>query len=147
NGEQVPWMSSSLAEDISFGRPSAVAATSAPAPATAQPALPSPPVVNSSPDGVKDCDNARQDGTKKAWTDYLAKYPTGSCAQFARDQLAKIEQAPQVKPQLSNQQNEDRELSDLNRRLQQNPKDSDAFYRRGQAYAKRGNYSGAIDDF
>jgi tetratricopeptide (TPR) repeat protein len=69
--EQVPWFSSSLVEEFSFlpsGRTSADPDTAA----------------------RSEYQSAERIGTKKAWDDFLAKYPRGRYADQARDQLAKL---------------------------------------------------------
>jgi Flp pilus assembly protein TadD len=128
--EQVPWISSSLAEDFSFipgasGRPAGPAvATLPPAPATAPAvaaATPEPPplprfdpapakpveVSNPPPDQPAD----KNDGSTSV---ALADDPT---------------------------------IKSLTAKLADNPDDQSALYRRGQVYASKGAYSLAIKDF
>jgi Tfp pilus assembly protein PilF len=119
--EQVPWISSSLAEDFSFipgsgGRPPSgpVIATlppppppEPPQPPPAPPTQPIPP-VNNAP-----VDNAPVDNTKPNEVS-LADDPT---------------------------------IKSLTAKLVDNPDDGNALYRRGQVYASKGAYSLAIKDF
>ncbi len=125
--EQVPWISSSLAEDFSFtpgasGRPAGPAvAALPPAPAPAAVAAPEPgplprldpapakPVEVSIPPPDKPADN--NDGSTAV---ALADDPT---------------------------------IKSLTARLADNPDDQSALYRRGQVYASKGAYSLAIKDF
>jgi hypothetical protein len=126
--EQVPWISSSLAEDFSFtpganGRPAgpAVAALPPPAAAPAPAAAPEPaplprldpapakPVEVSVPPPDKPADN--NDGSTAV---ALADDPT---------------------------------IKSLTAKLADNPDDQSALYRRGQVYASKGAYDLAIKDF
>jgi hypothetical protein len=121
--EQVPWISSSLAEDFSFipgasGRPSAPAVVAtAPQPAPAPPPLPRidplppppKPVEVSIPPPDKPAD--KNDGSTAV---ALADDPT---------------------------------IKGLTAKLADNPDDTSALYRRGQVYASKGAYSLAIKDF
>jgi Flp pilus assembly protein TadD len=118
-GEQVPWISSSLAEDFSFipgatGRPSSsVAALPPPAPAPEPPQLPrydpapAKPVEVSVPPVDKPVEKNDASGT-------LADDPT---------------------------------IKSLTAKLVENPDDQSALYRRGQVYASKGAYDLAIKDF
>jgi len=122
--EQVPWISSSLAEDFSFipgasGRPPgpAVATLPQPAPQPPQlppprvdpPQLPPPPKVEVLPPPDKPVEK-----TEAAQTLALADDPT---------------------------------IKSLTAKLADNPDDQSALYRRGQVYASRGAYDLAIKDF
>jgi Caspase domain/Tetratricopeptide repeat len=119
HGEQVPWISSSLAEDFSFlpgsgaRPPNAVAAIPQPAPEPpllARTDLPPPkPVEVSVPPADKPVET--NDGTAVA---ALADDPT---------------------------------VKSLTVRLADNPDDANALYRRGQVYASKGAYNLAINDF
>ena len=134
-GEQVPWISSSLAEDFSFipgapgSRPAppplpqvaAVTPTLPPPPppvvstptpvAVAPPPPPPPPVVNNAPPPPASVDTT----------------PSPSPSQVA---LA-----------------DDPTIKSLTAKLDANPDDVSALYRRGQVYASKGAYSLAIKDF
>ncbi len=119
--EQVPWISSSLAEDFSFiagasARPSnAVAAL--PAPQAAEPPAPPPsprneplppPKVEVQPPAIKPAEKNESPAIA------LADDPT---------------------------------IKSLTARLADNPDDQNALYRRGQVYASKGAYALAIKDF
>ena len=132
--EQVPWISSSLAEDFSFipgARPPGPMATlpqpqlptpaSPPAPPRleppplpkAEPPVPPPPVL---PEPDKPAQNApSNDGTPP----------------------------PPQQPSLA----DDPTIKTLTARLADNPDDAGALYRRGQVYASKGAYDLAIKDF
>jgi tetratricopeptide (TPR) repeat protein len=69
--EQVPWFSSSLVEEFSF------------VPSGRTPADPDMAARS-------EYQSAERIGTKKAWDDFLVKYPRGRYADQARDQLAKL---------------------------------------------------------
>src|SRR3979490_2524243 len=116
--EQVPWISSSLAEDFSFipgasGRPSGPAVATLPSPE------PSPlPRVDPAP--------AKQDEVSVPPPDKPVDKNDGSTAgALADDPTIKI----------------------LTAKLADNPDDQSALYRRGQVYASKGAYSLAIKDF
>jgi Tfp pilus assembly protein PilF len=127
--EQVPWISSSLAEDFSFipganPRPSTPAVAALP-----QPAAPQPPPLPPLP---------RQDP--------------------APPPLPKVEAPPPVdtKPVQPVQKNDsppansladDPTIKSLTLKLADNPDDQNALYRRGQVYASKGAYDLAIKDF
>jgi hypothetical protein len=124
--EQVPWISSSLAEDFSFipgsgGRPSSgpVIATLPPPSPPEPPRLPAPPPVtpvppvSNAPVSNAPADNAPIDNTKPN---------EGSLA-------------------------DDPTIKSLTAKLADNPDDGNALYRRGQVYASKGAYSLAIKDF
>ena len=163
-GEQVPWISSSLAEDVYFGKrppdsgsPQVVVFPGPTPPASKEP----------DPEIRRDYDFAERLGTKKAWEDFLAKYNAGSYAELARDQLAKLEPAPapppsppppppdprpeqQAKADIKVDPIEapkDPFIRELDRVIEQNPDDGDAYFKRGLAYAQTNRYGQAIKDF
>jgi hypothetical protein len=117
--EQVPWISSSLAEDFSFipgsgGRPPSgpVIATLPPPPPPEPPRPPpAPPITPIPPIDNTPVDNKPNEGT-----------PPGSLA-------------------------DDPTIKSLTAKLADNPDDGNALYRRGQVYASKGAYSLAIKDF
>jgi Caspase domain/Tetratricopeptide repeat len=133
--EQVPWISSSLAEDFSFipsgsgPRPAspppgpvatAPAAPPAPAPApppVAAPAPPSPPPASSKP-----VEAAIPPPPPPAKPAEPPSPPAGALA-------------------------DDPTIKSLNDKLKDNPDDAAALYRRGQVYASKGAYELAIKDF
>jgi hypothetical protein len=137
--EQVPWISSSLAEDFSFipsgsgPRPAspppgpvatAPAAPPAPAPApapapppVAAPAPPSPPPASSKP-----VEAAIPPPPPPAKPAEPPSPPAGALA-------------------------DDPTIKSLNDKLKENPDDAAALYRRGQVYASKGAYELAIKDF
>jgi tetratricopeptide (TPR) repeat protein len=90
-GEQVPWFSSSLVEEFSFVTTGRRESDTRPTP---PPPLP--------PDAEADARNAYQSaeriGTKKAYEDFLFKYPSGRYADRARDQIARLTPPPPPPP-------------------------------------------------
>jgi len=120
-GEQVPWISSSLAEDFSFS-PSTVARPAAPVIA----AFPQQPVPQAPPS------LPRQESSSVA-----AKFEIPS----ANDKPVKNETSPSIALA------DDPTIKSLSARLVDNPDDQNALYRRGQVYASRGAYDLAIKDF
>jgi tetratricopeptide (TPR) repeat protein len=90
-GEQVPWFSSSLVEEFSFvttGRPD----SERPRPA------PPPPLPDAEADARNAYQSAERIGTKKAYEDFLFKYPSGRYADRARDQIARLTPPPPPPP-------------------------------------------------
>ena len=127
--EQVPWISSSLAEDFSFipgasGRPAGPAVATlppAPAPGPAPAAAPEPP-----PLPRFDPAPAKPVEVSIPPPDQPADKNDGSTAVALAD---------------------DPTIKSLTAKLADNPDDQSALYRRGQVYASKGAYSLAIKDF
>jgi hypothetical protein len=123
--EQVPWISSSLAEDFSFipgatGRPPGPAVATLPQPVQPipDPVLPPPPRYNPPP--LKPVE------IPAAPVEKPADNTDGSTAVALAD---------------------DPTIKTLTAKLADNPDDANALYRRGQVYASKGAYSLAIRDF
>jgi tetratricopeptide (TPR) repeat protein len=164
-GEQTPWFSSSLAEEFYFNpdarRDSKSSAANTPAPRNEPESKPESrpaPATDTDDQARRDYQRAGQTGTRKAWQDFLDKHPTGHYAILAEDQLAKLdsprvsskpsEPVPEPKKAPTEKSTADDDaIRDLNRRLDNNPKDTDARSRRGALYAKNGDYSLAVKDF
>lgn len=120
-GEQVPWISSSLAEDFSF-TPGTAARPPTPVIAT----LSAPPQPSPSPSLV------------------LQQSPSSPKPEIPpADQKAAIK--TEKLPVLSLA--DDPTIRNLTARLADNPDDQNALYRRGQVYASKGAYDLAIKDF
>jgi tetratricopeptide (TPR) repeat protein len=125
-GEQVPWISSSLAEDFAFAAGQAKTAAK-PEAKTATPIAP-PPLVQ-----PKD---TAQEVTPAKRPPEPPKQIETSNQPVAKDDaklLAALADDPTIKT--------------LNGKLAANPKDGNALYRRGQVYASKGAYTLAIKDF
>jgi len=135
--EQVPWISSSLAEDFSFipsgsgprptgsSTPLATAPATPPVPAPAPAPAPSPPPVAApAPPPPPPASAKPAEGT-------IPPPPPP----------AKPLETPS--PALA----DDPTIKGLNERLKDNPDDAAALYRRGQVYASKGIYELAIKDF
>jgi Flp pilus assembly protein TadD len=117
--EQVPWISSSLAEDFSFipgatGRPSGTIA-----------ALPSPQPTEPPP------------------LPHYDPVPTPKPVEVSIPPVDK----PVEKNDASGNLADDPTIKSLTDKLADNPDDQSALYRRGQVYASKGAYSLAIKDF
>jgi uncharacterized caspase-like protein len=139
-GEQVPWFSSSLVEEFSFttsARPSS-ASTSTADEREKKPVAP-PPDLEA--DARAAYQSAERTGTKKAWEDFLLRYPTGRHAEQAREQLAKLTPAPPV------DRIDDPAIKELDKKIQLNPNDAAAYYKRGQLYAQYEDFTRAVKDF
>jgi hypothetical protein len=130
--EQVPWISSSLAEDFSFipggtgPRPSSPAPVAAPAPAPVPPPAPTPPPQVATP----------------------APPPPPPPAP-PRVEAAIPPPPPPAKPSNPAPPSiaDDPTIKSLTEKLVDNPDDGAALYRRGQVYASKGLYDLAIKDF
>jgi hypothetical protein len=139
--EQVPWISSSLAEDFSFipgtgARPSpnpAMPSAAMPSPATPSPAvaaLPQPAAPDPAPPQPPPL--PRQDPLPP---------PKVEIPPPADKPLPKNESSPQLALA------DDPTIKSLTDKLNANPDDQNALYRRGQVYASKGAYDLAIKDF
>ena len=130
--EQVPWISSSLAEDFSFipgARPTASApqkpvADTSPAPAPAPRVEPPAPSKAELPPPPK---------TEAA----IPPLPEPPVAKVPNNE------ATPPQPSLA----DDPIIKGLNQKLAENPDDASSLYRRGQVYASKGAYDLAIRDF
>ncbi len=147
--EQVPWISSSLAEDFSFipgAKPSGQVAAVTPQ-VTPPPAL--PPVTPPPPGRVDPVPPARVDAPPPP-------------ARVEPPPLPRVETPPPPKPPetvvappeaekaeapTALALAEDPTIKSLTAKLAANPDDGGALYRRGQVYASKGAYSLAIKDF
>jgi hypothetical protein len=119
--EQVPWISSSLAEDFSF-----IAGASA-RPSNTVAALPAPPVAEPPPQPP----SPRNDPMP------LPKVEVQPPA------IKPVEKSESPAIALA----DDPTIKSLTARLADNPDDQNALYRRGQVYASKGAYALAIKDF
>ena len=130
--EQIPWISSSLADDFAFIPGTAPSANPPPAPPP-PPQRPTNPVVADTPPASPPSPQIEQPPpiTKPAETPV----------------------APAVKPEPKSDSQTAASLADdpiiksLTDKLIQNPDDANALYRRGQVYASKGAYTLAITDF
>jgi len=140
-GEQVPWISSSLAEDFSF-IPGAPGSRPAPPPlpqqqvtAVTPPPPPPPPPVVSTPTPVA-----------------VAPPPPPPPPPPPLDNTPPPPPPPSVETTPSSSPSQialadDPTIKSLTAKLDANPDDVSALYRRGQVYASKGAYSLAIKDF
>ena len=142
-GEQVPWISSSLAEDFSFipgaaGNRPAVAALQPPPPppppSSAPIAAPPPPKVEAPPPPRVELPPP----PPPARVDIPPPPPPPPPSPPAMER-------PAEKPQVALA--DDPTIKSLTEKLDANPDDANALYRRGQVYASKGAYSLAIKDF
>lgn len=130
--EQVPWISSSLAEDFSF-----IPGGAGPRPSNPPaPAPPPPPVAAPAP--------------KQPQVAVAPPTPPPVPAPPPAPSIPSVEvivppPAPPAKPPEA--QADDPTIKGLNEKLIQNPDDAAALYRRGQVYASKGLYDLAIKDF
>jgi lipoprotein NlpI len=137
-GEQVPWISSSLAEDFSF-IPGAAGSRPAPPPlpqqqvtAVTPPPPPPPPPVVSTPTPVAVAPPPPPP-PPPAPVDHTPPPPSMETTPSPSPSQIALADDPTIKS--------------LTAKLDANPDDVSALYRRGQVYASKGAYSLAIKDF
>jgi hypothetical protein len=135
-GEQVPWFSSSLVEEFSFTTSGRMSSGSTSTTDEREKKTVTPP-SDPEADARAAYQSAERTGTKKAWEDFVAKYPTGRHAERAREQLAKL--TPPV--------DDDPAIKELDDKIRRNPNDSAAYYKRGQLYAQYEDFTRAVKDF
>ena len=134
--EQVPWISSSLAEDFSFipGSGGSRPSTSGPV-ATLPPPAPAPPLPPSTPVPPPVAETPP---------------PPPRTPPAVEAPSPRLPDKPADKSTDKNSQivlGDDPTIKSLSEKLAGNPDDASALYRRGQVYASKGAYSLAIKDF
>src|SRR5262249_32874109 len=131
--EQVPWISSSLAEDFSFIRGGARPQQQAARPQQ-QPQEPPPRV-----------DPPRVEPQQPPKPIEIPQLPKP----IEQPPKVEIPSQPQQTPQppRENTLSDDPTIKSLTQKLNDNPDDAAALYRRGQVYASKGAYDLAIKDF
>ncbi|WP_027533468.1 caspase family protein [Bradyrhizobium sp. WSM3983] len=154
-GEQVPWISSSLAEDFSFipgaagSRPTATTpppAPPAPPPAVANnpppvpPAPPAPPVAANNPPAPPA--PASPPPAPKPQVEAALPPPQPPVKPVEPALAPNADGGPSAAALA-----EDPTIKGLTAKIAANPDDVNALYRRGQVYASKGAYSLAIRDF
>ncbi|MGF6429053.1 caspase family protein [Bradyrhizobium sp. Pha-3] len=166
--EQVPWISSSLAEDFSFipagtAGPSNTApipaASPSPEVATAPPVAPppAPPAATPTPPAATPTPPAATAPTPPPVppTPPVAAAPTAPPPQPKAPEIALPPPAapppvviqPTPAPSNSPVLADDPTIKSLSEKLDKNPDDAAALYRRGQVYASKGAYDLAVKDF
>ena len=125
-GQQVPWLSSSLISDFAFALQPAgkVAATT-----TATPVTPTAP----RPVAIPKMDPVVQD-SKPSTSSQVATAPA-------------TPPPVAIRPAVTITAEDTAAIQDLNRKLRANPNDAAALYKRGQIHAKNDDFSRAIMDF
>ena len=147
--EQVPWISSSLAEDFSFipsgaaPRPSSPPPASAPPPAVAAPAP--PPPAPPAPQPAPQVAVAPPSPPPPPSPAPAPPRPAEAAIPPPPPPAKPVESVPSaaLAPALA----DDPTIKSLTARLNDNPDDAAALYRRGQVYASKGAYELAIKDF
>lgn len=152
--EQVPWISSSLAEDFSFipsgsgprpaSQPSTPVATAPAAPPVPAPAPPppSPPVAAPAPPPPPSPPVAAPAPPPPPPPPAVQKPVEAAIPPPAPPAKPAEGPSPTVPPLA-----DDPTIKSLNDKLKDNPDDAAALYRRGQVYASKGAYELAIKDF
>ncbi len=134
--EQVPWISSSLAEDFSFipGSGGSRPSTSGPV-ATLPPPAPPPPLPPSNPSPPPVAETLPQPPRTPPPVEAPSPRLPDKPADNSTDKNSQLALA------------DDPTIKSLSEKLAGNPDDASALYRRGQVYASKGAYSLAIKDF
>ena len=151
--EQIPWISSSLSEDFSFV-PGA-GGTGTPRPPTPiveplPPAKPTAPAPGTTPQA-----NLAPSQPPKVEPPVAPPAPPAPPPAAADNKPVQLPQPPASQPSASSQPaaptqvaiNEDPTVKSLTAKIDANPDDFNALYRRGQVYASKGAYNLAIKDF
>jgi lipoprotein NlpI len=137
--EQVPWISSSLAEDFSF----VPGARPAGAQAQSQVAESSPaPRVDPSPASAPSAASPAPPPSPPAPSPPMAKAEIPPPPLPEKPKLD-VQPPPPSQPSLD----DDPTIKILSAKIAENPDDAGALYRRGQVYASKGSYRLAIKDF
>ena len=137
--EQVPWISSSLAEDFSFvpgARPAGAQAQSQVAESSPAPRVDPPPV--SAPSAA----SPAPPPSPPAPSPPMAKAEIPPPPLPEKPKLD-VQPPPPSQPSLD----DDPTIKILSAKIAENPDDAGALYRRGQVYASKGSYRLAIKDF
>jgi Caspase domain/Tetratricopeptide repeat len=147
--EQVPWISSSLAEDFSFIPGAGGNRPSTPGPSAALPAPsspPPPPPSNPSPPPVADASPPPRNPPAPSPAPSPVPLETPPAPQQAEKSADKTtDKSSSNATQLALA--DDPTIKSLTAKLAANPDDANALYRRGQVYASKGAYDLAIKDF
>ena len=151
-GEQVPWFSSTSTEDFSFsgkgGTAVAVApatpAPVAPAPAASPPVAPAPVAKPAAPAPVAPAPVAKPATPTAPSPAPAAPAPANTTAKL--EAPAPVTPTAPSPPVIAKAV-DDAAIKELDKRIAQNPKDSAAYYTRGQELAKGGDYARAVRDF
>ena len=159
-GEQVPWISSSLAEDFSFipgsGKP--------PGQVAALPPLRKPPIPQITPAAVSNRRasrprHCRRSNRRRCQSPPPCRGRDAAAAAVEPPPLPRVETPPRLpkspmlpdkpagKPDGGVALADDPTIKSLTDKLDANPDDANALYRRGQVYASKGAYALAIKDF
>jgi len=152
--EQVPWISSSLAEDFSFipGGTGPKPSSPPPPPVATAPTPPAPPPVATAP-APPPVPGPPAPGGQVAIAPPTAPTPPAVPPPPAppKAEVTPPPPAPPTKPAESNTAvaalADDPTIKGLTAKLIDNPDDAAALYRRGQVYASKGAYELAIKDF
>ncbi len=141
--EQIPWISSSLAEDFSFAPGAGGSHAPAPVASLPQPSSPAP-APSPTPDATPPAAVPEPSPAPKAETQ-TAPAPATPTPAAAAPADKPAENKPASPPQIALA--DDPTIKSLTAKLDANPDDINALYRRGQVYASKGAYDLALKDF
>jgi Tfp pilus assembly protein PilF len=155
--EQVPWISSSLAEDFSFvpGQGAQTPPPVVPSVAVAKPPAPAPVLPPREPPPREEANKPPPPPITPSPAPPIAPPPAPPTVAVAEPPAppAAAPEAPAATPETKDDAKavlalaDDPTIKDLTSKLTGNPEDANALYRRGQVYASKGAYSLAIKDF
>jgi Tfp pilus assembly protein PilF len=130
--EQVPWISSSLAEDFAF-IPGTNTSANGPKPSTGPSSGPPPAVALNNPPQASEPPALPRFDPPPPIKPLETPTPPATKPEGDGPSASALADDPIIK--------------DLNKKLAENPDDGNALYRRGQVYASKGAYTLAINDF
>ena len=147
-GEQVPWISSSLAEDFSF-IPGAGGASGRPIASLTPPVAPQPPPL---PPPLPPVEKAAVPEEKPVVPEEKLAVPVEKPAVPPLPPPLPVEKQAEPSDTIGPKGGtlalaDDPTIKSLTAKLADNPDDANALYRRGQVYASKGAYNLAITDF
>ncbi|WP_291855569.1 caspase family protein [Bradyrhizobium sp.] len=148
-GEQVPWISSSLAEDFSFIPGGAAARPSSPPPVATAPAPPPPPAKPAATPAPAPPPQVAAPAPPPPTPPVAPPKPVEAAIPPPAPKPVEVAVPPPAKPAETTVAAlaDDPTIKTLTGRLSDNPDDAAALYRRGQVYASKGAYELAIKDF
>ncbi|MEZ5890465.1 MAG: caspase family protein [Xanthobacteraceae bacterium] len=150
NNEQIPWVSSSLVEEFYFGKAPETSLSSASPPPPSAPPPPDSPAATAPPSSILAIPPLPSKSTSLATPPTSAPQPPSPpppSTPLATPPTSARPQPPSAPPPSTPQVEEDPAIAELNEAIGRNPRDRDLYYKRGQAFAERGKFALATEDF
>jgi hypothetical protein len=142
--EQTPWISSSLAEDFAFN-PGTLPGANQSSPPSPQPKRPTNSEIADTQPGLPAPPPPAPPAPSPSRIDLLP--PPPQPPKPAEIPVAPATPQPKNDGQTASDLADDPTIKGLTLKLNDNPNDANALYRRGQVYASKGAYSLAVNDF